>query len=58
MVWNDTASFAIQVVGADEDWSPPAVDVSLKFGVSNQCLPVDDRDRVDETRLMFQVKVC
>jgi hypothetical protein len=45
-------------VGADEDWSPPAVDVSLKFGVSNQCLPVDDRDRVDETRLMFQVKVC
>jgi hypothetical protein len=43
-------------VGADEDWSPPAVDVSIKFGVSNQCLPGDDAERVDETRLMFQVK--
>jgi hypothetical protein len=43
-------------VRADEVWSPPAVDVSLKFGVSNQCLPVVDGERVDETRLMFQVK--
>ena len=47
-------------VGSDK-WSPLAADVSLKFAVDMNALPIDPEGcglaRVDESKLLFQVKV-
>ena len=41
-------------------WMPPVVDVSLRFVVNLQAMPMEEGEnvRVSETQILFQIKVC
>jgi len=41
-------------------WMPPVVDVSLRFVVNLQAMPMEEGEnvRVSETKILFQIKVC